>query len=745
MWLLTRITFCLRLLVRFFTVKEKDHHQSLSARSAGIRLRQREVQYLLPPLIPIHLLDIVVPMKTAKKFVRKVRSKSPFRRRKRADALIADVRDKEQAFAKELNVAGDHTSQPDDQAEIEVVLEFTSDVATASRTQSENSDSSKTPPPKEDAVLDLAPSSSTNMDAPPSTGPQAAARRFMERQQRLAAGNRRKSFRDRFMRPSYKNVSNPTLAPLEPPARSTKHMGISVRGRSRSASSFSSSGQGQGSVSRERGRSKERSAHGSLAMGSNAMSKMSPARSARCQATNRSFSIFGDKKDEPHKQQLLTNIKQKKIRTADQLSTIDVGNQSRISELSTPAAIIRQESLGIESIQGVRQALQKMEMELAQAGNAGKRVSRDKIMHALNYMANSLHFDDQREFAKELDAWIDESVIAGGDRTRIYDEEEDDDDDDNSDEESSTSDDDASGSTFDLEAFEDGGSASKMSVRKQTTQSSFQDLFLRLGKFFTISDGDKTAVKQALDDLLWTELAGSATASSLHSSKPMRDESDSSDDSIGNFDPLACNVHNPKQEPMAETRGRGWWRRHGIGIGSNRAKKENLHSPVQEAPPSPASKISVPSPTGKVNPRSSKSNGNGKSSGRVGGRSRCAGSADKSPRIAPPPLHSNEVRGHVPAAPLKKDESGSGWSSFDETASDFWRQGDRYTIQCEPKASTQWAQIANHYELSYPPSWQDNDSFLDSDFLDPPKEEDDWDNNCLHPAENLNHHRHVQN
>lgn len=688
-------------------------------------------------------------MKTAKKFVRKVRSKSPFRRRKRADALIAEVRDKEQAFAKEVNLAGDHTSQPDDQAEIEVVLEFTSDVATASRTQSENSDSSKTLPPKEDAVPDSTPSSSTNAntDTPPITGPQAAARRFMERQQRLAAGNRRKSFRDRFMRPSTKNTTDSTPPP-PPSPRSTKQTGISVRGRSRSTSSFSSSGQGQGRVSQERGRSKERSAHVGLATRSSAKSKPSPARS---QATNRSFSIFEDTRDEPHKQQLVTSIKQKKIGTADQLSTIDVGNQSRISELSTPAAIIRQESLGTESIQGVRQALQKMEMELAQAGDAGKRVSRDKIMHALNYMANSLHFDDQKEFAKELDAWIDESVIAGGDRNRVYDDEEDDDG--NSDGDSSTSDDDASGSTFDLEVFEDGGSISRASVHKLPTQTSFQDLFLRLGKFFTISDEDKTAVKQALDDLLWTELAGNSPSSSLYSPKQMHDESDSSDDSIGNFDPLTCNIHDPKQEPIAPTRGHGWWRRHGIGTGSNKTTKENLCS-VQEGPLSPAdSKISVSSPTGTVNPRSSKSKGNSKSRGSILGKSRCTGSAYKSSsykssRVAPPPPHCNEFQEYVPTAPLKMDESGSGWSSFDETASDFWRQGDRYTIPRKPKASTQQAQIVNHYKLSYSPSWQDNGPFLDSDLLDSPKEDDDfddWDNNCLHPAENLNQHRHVQN
>ena len=678
----------------------------------------------------------LLTMKTARSFVRRVRSKSPFRRRKRAETLVAEVRQKEQAFMQQLTASTDQTSRtslPDDQAEIEVVLE-SSPLPTNFRSHTGRS-VVKTPPRREDAVPDLVASSSASTEDPPLSNAQAAAQRFMERQQRIAAGNRRKSFRDRFMR-SPKNTSAPPPPPS--PAKSTKQMGISVRGRGRSVLSASSSAREQSSKAQERGRSKERSVRGSI-RGSSSKSKLSRDQE------------HGLKEDNAPDQRFLPQQLQSETGfTVDQPVTIDVGVQSRVSELSTPAAIIRQESLGTESIRGVRQALQKMELELAAAGDAGKRVSRDKIMNALNFMANSLHYDDQKQaLVKELDAWIDESVIAT-DRGHVYADEEDDD---NSDDETSCSDD-ASGSTFDLDAFEDGRStASTRKQKQQQTQNSFQDLFLRLGKFFTISDEDKTAVRQALDDLLWTELADSSRRPATKVGESLLnqdDRSESSGDSIGNFDPLSCNIPDTNMEPSAPMRGRSWWRRHTLG-GSN-TKKENL-LPVQEHPPSPESKISVPSPTGKVDPRSSKTRLASKSLG-CGGKS--LGSGEKSSRSGkssgsgkspsnlpqPPTKQALTERTAVAKSRYMMDESDhSGWSSFDDTASDFWRQGDRYTIPSQPKVSTQQAQLVNHYKLSYPHSWPENDPFSDSDFLDSPREEDDFDDwdNCLHPAENYNH------
>lgn len=664
-------------------------------------------------------------MKSARSFVRKVRSKSPFRRRKRAETLVAEVRDKEQAYLREINASADQTSQPDDQAEIEVVLESDPYDASSSPVKARKT---------EDAVPDLVASSSASTDE---TGPQAAARRFMERQQRLAAGNRRKSFRDRFMRSS-KTVTAP---PPPSPAQNTKQMGLSVRGRGRSSSSLSTELRERGPKTRERGRSKERTVRGGLIRGSSNKSKSSQSFSE-----NRSVDPLLEVEDD-HKE-LLSRTKTKYDMDAAEVQpdTIDVGAQSRISELSTPAAIIRQESLGNESIRDVRQALQKMELELAAAGDAGKRVSRDKIMNALNFMAHSLHYNDQKEeLVKELDAWIDESVI-GTDRTRVY--AEDDEEDDNSEDDTSYSDD-ASGSTFDLDAFDDNRSTS--SKKQLQTQSSFQDLFLRLGKFFSISEADKTAVQLALGDLLWAEMGDGDTISrrsvSRRGSRSTKrdDGSESSEDSIGAFDPLTCDIQSARKEPSAPTRGRSWWRRHDRGGGM--AKKENLF-PVQEhPPPSPESKMSVPSPTGKVNPRSSKTKVSGKSSGTgsksLGSSAKSSRSGSgKSPHSVPLPPRKSALKERTPAAKSRSmlDESEhSGWSSFDETASDFWRQSDRYTIPSKPKASTQQAQLVNHYKLSYPYAWPESDST----FLESPKEDEefsDWEN-CLHPPENMKDRR----
>jgi hypothetical protein len=416
--------------------------------------------------------------------------------------------------------------------------------------------------------------------------------------------------------------------------------------------------------------------------------------------------------------------------------TIELESQSRVSDLSSPAAMVRHESLGTESIRGVREALQKMEQELAAAGDAGKRVPREKIMSALNFVANALHREDQKEaLVKELDAWIDESVIGGDIGFRVDDTGDDDYDD--SDEETSTDDDDSS--TFDLDAFEGGES-------RVSGQGSFQDLFLRLGKFFTISDEDKSAVRQAMADLL---LAEEPQRSTLRSTK-RDDESASEDDSIGDFDPLSCNLHDPELEPQtANTRGRSWWRRHGGGEGEgNRlVKKENLY-PNSEGgrASSPESKLSLPSPTGKVNPRSvkptsSNSNSNSNASGRRrssngSGRRRSSGRSARGQR-KPTALKERTAR----RIRTEDAELSVGWSTFGD--SEFRRQGDRQTIPQQPKASTQQVKFSNpNYRVSHSKPRREYDRF-ETDFLHPPKEEDEfvgWDD-CLHPAENVKQRR----
>ncbi|CAB9512328.1 expressed unknown protein [Seminavis robusta] len=667
----------------------------------------------------------------AKNFVRRVRSKSPFRRRKRADTLVAEIRQKEEAYLKQLNAPEDRDraphGQPDDVAEIEVVLESSSLDFGGAKSQGNGSQGEK-PYRKDEIIPDLAASSTGSTEDPPVYSAQAAARRFMERQQKLAAGNRRKSFRDRFMRPS---KSSPIPPPPQPPspARSTKQMGLLIRGCKSSGSSSTSTTTTNDMhtppKALERGRSRERATRG--APSSLRASSKSSQQSGGSKRTGDPIKIIPAKEDPPPKPKPHFLFGSNSGHSSQSVTgMIEVGSQSRVSDLSAPAAIIRQESLGNESIRGVRQALQKMELELAAAGNAGKRVPRDKIMNALTFVANALHRDDQKEaLVKELDAWIDESVMGDRGRRVVADEE----DDDGSDDDETSYSDDCS-STFDLDAFDDGGSIGPH--KSQQSQGSFPDLMNRLGKFFTISDEDKTAVKQALDDLLLSEFVSDKPARSRNGSRSTRHpDSDSDGDSIGEFDPtLACSIHVPK--PEDDARGRSWWRRHGIAA-SGVMKKENLY-PMADRAPSPESKLSVPSPTGKVNPRLLKpkpsvSSGSSKSSGR-----------------------SRTQRQHQPAALKERpqvrhkvhedSDTSVGWSSLDD--SEFWRKGDRYTIPKHPKASTQQVKFANpHYKLAYSNTRRPEYDRFETEFL-APKEEDEfaeWDEACLHPPENVSHRR----
>lgn len=659
------------------------------------------------------------------------------------ETIIAEVRQKEHALGTGLDsVSGDHTSLAEDSAEIEVVLESVRCAPSYPRT-SPRETQEKAPTER---IPDLATSSSLSTEEP--TNPQEAARRFMEKQQQVATRNRRKSFRDRFMRPVTQCVSSPPPPPSPP--RSTKQLGIAARGSKMSASPSTQDPTTQ-PLERGRGRARERSMRGTNSKAviekerqPNNGSKVSTSSRAR----SKNSAGYGPLQDDDigppeHLAAAFPEAPVPATKPFRKPSTIDLASESLISELSSPAAIIRQESLGTQSIQGVRQALQKMELELAAAGDAGKRVPREKIMNALNLMAHSLHREDQKEaLAKELDAWIDESVITGTPGRRVPIEDDDYEDDEPSEDETCSD----GSSTFDLDAFDDAGSSGS-SGRNLTTEAPFQDLFTRVGKFLTISEEDKFVVQQVLSDLLWTE-----TGSNKPAIRPIQEEN-FEEDSFGDlptFDPLTCSLEEPAREPKATTRGHSWWRKNASKSGSSIYNKKGKSYPQNPVESLLDPELCLPSPTGRVNPRvpSAKSRKSRLATGKMPMPPRHPAALkerQRTPRYAME--GSNQADWNTPAwntSTFNRNSSkensstvfsslpnstvndgsvhSSGVSSFDD--SEFWRQpkSDRYTIPSEPKTSSRQVNYASHYKLSQP--GRDSDVLQASMKVD---DIDDWD------------------
>lgn len=75
------------------------------------------------------------------------------------------------------------------------------------------------------------------------------------------------------------------------------------------------------------------------------------------------------------------------------------GSQATAS-IRAPIGFQRHQSLGVESIQDIRDCLKEMETQLAKASNKGQSVSRDKLMKALFTVAGSLEEDNERSDLK---------------------------------------------------------------------------------------------------------------------------------------------------------------------------------------------------------------------------------------------------------------------------------------------------------------------------------------------------------
>ena len=692
---------------------------------------------------------------------------------------------------KEEDMKRRQTSQPDDTAEIEVVLEASPDFEKTStivtekksikqaETKAEKKSSSRggSKAEKKSAkkgesssprISELATSSSLSTEEPVNS--EAAARKFMEKQQQNASKNRRKSFRDRFMRPSKKDKTA-SVSAHSPPEKASPRKGLAARGRgcSKSLPNFGAEKRQQ-----ERGRSRERLRNG--------RSSQEPVREETSNSSNKG-SLGRDLDpllDAGEREEMRDGGRSIYYHTFEsnvkQPITIDVASQSRVSELSTPVAILRQESLGTVSIQGVRQALQKMETELAQADGAGKRVPRDKIMNALNFMAKSLHRNEQKQaFAKELDAWIDESVIGGGNQgTRIDHTEESSDEE--SDDDSSYSDDDSS--AFDFGAYDDG---TRGSTNQQQANISFQDLVDRLGKFFTISDADKNAVRTAVEDLFGTELADTRAANncfrkdgdtSEHSGGDSLGETNTFGDTV-TFDPMACNLEDAPKEPKASVRGRSWWRQNGV---DGHTSQNGNQYPKVGRELSPESKFDLPSPTGNVNPRNKQKTKSNRSSGpstKSSKSSRKQRAKEQKEPIVTARYSMNKAPRSLSG---QKEESGSLLASSVED-SNSWGLNDRYYTTPRPQIVTprvsnrqppnpldhvdqyynasdqrqrqrdkhqyqsqyqQHPQYQPEYKHQHPHVKPDYGNF-ESDFLASPREQDEfeeWDD-CPHQAENV--------
>lgn len=690
---------------------------------------------------------------------------------------------------KEEDMKRRQTSQPDDTAEIEVVLEASPDFDKMpprvtekkstkkgeTRAEKKNSNkgdskvekkSTKKGDSRSPGIPELATSSSLSTEEP--VNPEAATRKFMEKQQQNASKNRRKSFRDRFMRSSKKDktASGSNLSPSE---KTSPRKGLSARGR---AFSKSLPNLGVEKRQQERGRSRERLRNG--------RSSQEPIREETSNSSDKGSRghDLDPLLDAGEREEMLDGGRPVYYHTPEsnvkQPITIDVASQSRVSELSTPVAILRQESLGTVSIQGVRQALQKMETELAEADGAGKRVPRDRIMNALNFMATSLHRDEQKKaLAKELDAWIDESVIGGGgnkgtrvDHTEEYSDED-------SDDESSYSDDDSS--AFDFGAYDDG-----TSTYQQRANISFQDLVDRLGKFFTISDADKNAVRTAVEDLFGTDLADARPATNC-----FKKDGDTSEHSGGDsledtmtfgdaltFDPMACNLEDAPKEPKASTRGRSWWRQNGV---DGHTPPSGNQYPKVGRELSPESKFDLPSPTGNVNPRNTQKTKSNRFSGRSTKSSRSSRKQRAKEQKEPIVTARYSMNKAPRPSPDVREESGSLLASSVEDT-DSWGLNDRYYTTPRPKIVTpranrqppnpqdyanqqysasdqrqrqrdqsqyqrqyqQHPQFQPEYQHQHPHAKTGYGNF-ESDFLASPREEDEfeeWDD-CPHQAENV--------
>lgn len=179
--------------------------------------------------------------------------------------------------------------------------------------------------------------------------------------------------------------------------------------------------------------------------------------------------------------------------------------------LDHPLRFDRNESLGLSSVQDIRNSLKTMELQLSKASNNGERISRVKVMNALFTVADSLEDSDEREILRrEISGLAKPSrqplITADSDESRFLSMESFDKDDWDFDQENTSS----NASTLNKHiGFVGAGNA-------EATQQPQLDVFSSLGKMFSVNKDENKAMENAFDDLLWT---GFVTDRNIGSSK----------------------------------------------------------------------------------------------------------------------------------------------------------------------------------------------------------------------------------
>ena len=259
----------------------------------------------------------------------------------------------------------------------------------------------------------------------------------------------------------------------------------------------------------------------------------------------------------------------------DNFSSMSSISDSYMPSLGPPVNLNRQESLGMESIKDVRKALKEMEKQLGRATNSGERVSRQRVMRALFTVADSLEDVEERTFLRnQLEGMMrKERVVDPGDQNPLSVASSSDDD--KSDMTTSDDDEDYTESHFTASQ----APSSHPSYDKENTPAGFLN---SVGRLLGMSNEEKTAVEQALDDLLWTEFvkARKAPATRVRGSKSQRSKESNA---IHEYQAIVgakrptdiCHIplgasqrvllgEIPRDHSIPIHRERSWWRNHPI-------------------------------------------------------------------------------------------------------------------------------------------------------------------------------------